>query len=346
MWALFQKEVSGFFSTVTGYVVLGVFLLVNGLLIWVFPWGLNILDGGYASLSSMFQLAPWILLFLIPAITMQSFSLEKKEGTLDLLFTRPVSLFQIVMAKYLASLLLTLIALLLTGIYYVSLILLGNPINNIDHGATLGSYAGLFLLGSSYAAIGIFTSSLSQNNIVAFILGVFICSWLYTAFNFIGNMIPFGSAGNFLLNLSMDSHYQSLSRGVIDSRDLIYFLSIISIFLLLAELNLTKGNLLSRITGSSNLENLGRNKRLALIFGLVLTVITILNVLYFSLAETDVAVVIAIIVFLFVSRIFSTILCIRISLVLNRRYQEWGIFGFLFPQVTLIILSFMNTKME
>jgi ABC-2 type transport system permease protein len=239
MWALFQKEVSGFFSTITGYVVIIVFLLINGLLTWVFPWNYNIPDGGYASLGPLFAISPWVLLFLIPAITMRSFSQEKKDGTLELLLTRPVSVLQIILSKYLAALFLIFIALVLTFPYYVSLIILGDPVGNIDHGATWGSYIGLFLLAASYASIGIFASSLSDNIIVAFLTGIFFCGWMYAAFGFIGNLFPIGGQGNIIIDFGMDPHYQSISRGVVDSRDLIYFFSIIIVFIALTNLKLT-----------------------------------------------------------------------------------------------------------
>lgn len=238
MWALFQKEISGFFSTITGYVVIIVFILINGLLTWVFPWSYNIPDGGYSSLSPLFNISPWVLLFLIPSITMRSFSQEKKDGTLELLFTRPISGLNIILSKYLAALFLVFIALLLTIPYYISIILLGDPIGNIDHGATWGSYTGLLLLAASYTAIGIFSSSLSDNIIVSFLTGIFFCGWMYAAFGFIGNLFPMGGTGNIILNFGMDNHFQSLSRGVIDSRDIIYFVSIILVFIAFTNLKL------------------------------------------------------------------------------------------------------------
>ncbi|MBN1117360.1 MAG: gliding motility-associated ABC transporter permease subunit GldF [Bacteroidales bacterium] len=239
MWPLFQKEVSGFFSSITGYVVIIVFLVINGLLVWVFPWNLNIIDGGYSSLAPMFQLSPWILLFLIPAITMKTFSQEKKDGTLDLLFTRPVSKLQIIGAKYFSALFLVFIALMLTLPYYITVILLGDPVGNIDHGATWGSYIGLFLLASAFTSIGIFSSTLSDNIVVAFIIGIFLCAWMYAAFSFVGNLFPMGKMGNILVNMGMDSHYLSLSRGVIDSRDLIYYFGVIALFIALSNTKLS-----------------------------------------------------------------------------------------------------------
>lgn len=242
MWALFQKEVSGFFSNITGYLVIVIFLIANGMLIWIFPWSNNILDGGYSTLKPFFIIAPWVLLFLIPAISMRSFSQEKKDGTLELLFTRPISTLNIVLSKYLASLFLVIISLILTLPFYISVIFLGDPVGNIDHGATWGSYIGLLFLAASYVAIGIFASSLSDNIIVSFLTGVFFCAWMYVAFSFVGNLFPLGGIGNILLNLGMDVHFQSLSRGVIDSRDLIYFISVIIVFIMLTNLKLKSRN--------------------------------------------------------------------------------------------------------
>jgi ABC-2 type transport system permease protein len=238
MWALFQKEISGFFSSLTGYIVITVFIVINGLFIWVFPGSMNILDNGYASLSPLFELSPWIFLFLIPAITMRSFAEEKKSGTLDLLLIRPVSYLQIVLSKYLSSLVLALLALLPTFIYYISVIIIGNPTGNIDHGATWGSYIGLIFLAAVYASIGIFSSSVTDNIIVSFLLGVFLCFLVYSGFNYIGNLFPVGGLGNFFISLGIDDHYKSISRGVVDSRDVTYFLSVIAIFTVFTNLKL------------------------------------------------------------------------------------------------------------
>jgi ABC-2 type transport system permease protein len=238
MWVLFQKEVSAFFSSLEGYLIVIVFMLINGLFMWVFPGGNNILEGGYSTIGSLFEISPWIFLFLIPAITMRSFSEEKKSGTLDVLFTRPISMIQIVMAKYLAAVALAIIALIPTLIYYISVIKLGSPEGNIDHGATWGSYIGLVLLAASYASIGIFSSTLSENIIVSFVSGVFLCFIAFSGFNYIGNLFSAGFAGTVFINLGIDAHYRSISRGVIDSRDLIYFLSVIAVFTLLSNLKL------------------------------------------------------------------------------------------------------------
>lgn len=238
MWALLKKEISGFFSSLTGYIVIIVFLILSGLFLWVFPGGTNIPDSGYADLKPLFEIAPWIFLFLIPAITMRAFAEEKKSGTLDLLFTRPLTNLQIVCGKYLSALLLSFLAIVPTFIYYISIILLGDVTGNIDHGATWGSYIGLLLLAASYTAIGLFSSTITDNIIVAFILSVFLCFIAYSGFDYLANLFPIGGVGNILQNLGIDAHYQSISRGVIDSRDLIYFSSVIAIFISLTNLKL------------------------------------------------------------------------------------------------------------
>lgn len=242
MKSLYIKEITGFFSSITGYIVVIVFLVINGLFIWVFPGEMNVLDAGYASLDTLFLIAPWVFLFLIPAITMRSFAEEKKSGNLDLLLTRPLSEFQIILAKYFAGVTLATIAILPTLIFYISLILLGNPAGNIDSGGTLGSYLGLFLLAAIYVSVGIFASSLTENTIVAFVLSVLLCFFLYEGFNSIGYLSLTGKTGNFLLNLGIDAHYKSIQRGVIDSRDLVYFLSVIILFLLFTKTKLRSYN--------------------------------------------------------------------------------------------------------
>lgn len=239
MWALLQKEISGFFSSLTGYIVIIVFLCVNGLFIWVFPGNMNILDSGFSNLSPLFTIAPWVFLFLVPAITMRSFAEEKKAGTLDLLLTRPLSNLQVILGKYFASVTLIILALVPVLFYYISVIRLGNPVGNIDHGAFWGSFIGLIFLAASYASIGILASVLTDNSIVSFLIAVFISFIVFSGFNYIGNLFPFGGIGNFLQNMGIEAHYMSISRGVIDSRDLIYFLSVSSIFIALTNLKLS-----------------------------------------------------------------------------------------------------------
>ncbi len=242
MRSLYLKEITGFFSSITGYIVVIVFLVVNGLFIWVFPGEMNVLDAGYASLDTLFIIAPWVFLFLIPAITMRSFAEEKKSGNLDLLRTRPLSEFQIILAKYFAGISVAGIAILPTLVFYFSLVLLGSPVGNIDSGGTFGSYLGLFLLAAIYVSIGIFASSLTENTIAAFVISVLLCFFLYQGFNSVGYLSLTGKTGNFILNLGIDAHFKSMQRGVIDSRDLVYFLSVIVLFLLFTKTKLRSHN--------------------------------------------------------------------------------------------------------
>lgn len=231
MLALFRKEISSFFSTLTGYVVMIVFLLANSLFIWIFPGEMNVLDSGYADLDTLFFLAPWVFLFLIPAITMRMFSDEKKSGTFELLFTRPISDFKIILAKYIASLVLVIFSLLPTLVFFISVYLLGNPPGNLDIGGFWGSFIGLFFLAGIYAAIGIFTSSLTDNAIVSFILSLLISFVLYIGFDFISALPVFHAINDIIIRLGINEHYRSMSRGVIDSRDMVYYLSTITLFI-------------------------------------------------------------------------------------------------------------------
>jgi ABC-2 type transport system permease protein len=231
MWSLFQKEIKGFFSSLTGYVVIIVFLLLNSLFMWVFPGQMNVLDSGYSNLDSLFSLAPWVFMFLVPAITMRMISEEKRSGTLELLFTRPLNEFQIVMAKFLAAWTLVIISILPTLIFYLSVYLLGSPVGNIDTGGTWGSYIGLVFLGGIYAAIGLFASSMTENQIASFIIAVLFVFLFYMGFGFLASLGKTGVTSLFIEKFGIDFHYQSISRGVVDSRDLLYFLSTIFLFL-------------------------------------------------------------------------------------------------------------------
>jgi ABC-2 type transport system permease protein len=230
MWALFKKEISGFFSSLTGYLVIVVFLLLNSLFMWIVPGQFNVIENGYATMDSLFATAPWVFLFLVPAICMRMFSEEKRTGTLDLLFTRPVSELQIIMAKFLASWTLVLCSLIPTFIYFWSVSRLGSPPGNMDMGGTWGSYIGLYFLGGIYAAIGLFASSLTGNQIVAFILGVFLSFLMYLGFEFLSGIAGSGSTAFLISRLGISYHYNSISRGVIDSRDMLYFTGVIFLF--------------------------------------------------------------------------------------------------------------------
>ncbi len=235
MFSLLRKEVSGFFSSLIGYISIAVFLLVNSLFLLVFPGDLNVIDSGYADLEPLFFLAPWVFLFLVPAITMRSFAEEKRTGTIELLFTRPLTDLSIVLAKYFAGLVLVLFSLLPTLLYYLSVYLLGDPVGCIDTGGTWGSYLGLFFLAAIYVAVGIFASSLTDNQIVAFILAVLLSFLLYLGFDFIGQLEALKSIDRAVMGLGVNEHYRSISRGVVDSRDLLYFVGVVAIFILLTK---------------------------------------------------------------------------------------------------------------
>jgi len=229
MKALLFREIKSFFSSPIGYLVIALFLLLNGLFLWVFEGDFNILNSGFADLSPFFKLAPWILIFLIPAVTMKSFSDENKQGTIELLFTKPLAIWEIVVGKFLGAFFLIILAILPTLVYVFVISSFGQPVGNIDLGSTMGSYFGLLFLIAAYTAIGIFTSTLSDNQIVAFIIAVFCCFVFY--FGFDGMASFFQDNNRFIAALGMDYHFKSMSRGVIDTRDVIYFLSITILFL-------------------------------------------------------------------------------------------------------------------
>lgn len=230
MYSIFKKEIRSFLSSLIAYVVIIVFLLIVGLFTWVFADG-NILAQGYSSLDTLFFMAPWIFIFLISAITMRSFSEEINQGTFEILSTKPITDFQIILGKYLAAVCLVAFSVLPTLLYFYSVYQLGLPKGNIDMGATWGSYIGLILLGGCYASIGVFSSAATSNQIVAFVLGMFLCFFFYVGFQQISNLSLFGGWDSFIQNLGIQYHYDSISRGVVDSRDLVYFGSLISFFL-------------------------------------------------------------------------------------------------------------------
>jgi ABC-2 type transport system permease protein len=240
MFVLLKKEISGFLNSILGYVVIAVFLLVNGLFLWVFPIESNILDYGYASIDGLFLIGPFVFLFLIPAITMRFFAEEKKSGTIELLMTRPLTDLQVIMAKYFAGLILVIISILPTLIYFLSVYQLGFPRGNIDTGGMWGSYIGLLFLGASFVAIGLFASSISDNQIISFILAVLFSGFIYVGFEFIYGLDLFGQADLLVKTLGISSHYSAMSKGVIDTRDVIYFLSLIAFFILLTKFSIEK----------------------------------------------------------------------------------------------------------
>lgn len=237
MLPILKKEFNSFFASPIAYLVIGIFLLVNGLFLWVFNDDFNILNAGFADLNNFFLLAPWVLLFLIPAITMKTFADEFSTGTIEILKTRPVTNWQIVLGKFFAALLLIVIAIIPTFVYAYSISQLVDSTGNVDFGSIIGSYLGLFLLASSYAAIGLFTSTLSKNQIVAFLIGVFIAFFLYYGFDAIADL--FGNSSYTVKLFGMNEHFKSIGRGVIDTRDILYFLSITIFFLFMTKQKLS-----------------------------------------------------------------------------------------------------------
>ncbi|MEI2675840.1 MAG: gliding motility-associated ABC transporter permease subunit GldF [Chitinophagaceae bacterium] len=235
MIAIFRKELNVFFSSLIGYIAITIFLIANGLFAWVFP-ETNILDDGYATLDSFFNFAPWILMFLIPAITMRSFAEEKNSGTIEFITTRPITDMQIIFGKYLAALVLVIFAVLPTVLYYFTVSALASPAGNVDTGGIIGSYIGLILLGATFVSIALFTSSITNNQIVAFIAGMFACFFFYLAFNSL-SLIPafIGTADKYFNAISINRHYLNISKGYIDLRDVIYFSSMIGIFILMTK---------------------------------------------------------------------------------------------------------------
>ena len=232
---MFRKELNVFFSSLIGYIAITIFLIANGLFAWVFP-ETNILDDGYATLDSFFNFAPWILMFLIPAITMRSFAEEKNSGTIEFITTRPITDMQIIFGKYLAALVLVIFAVLPTVLYYFTVSALASPAGNVDTGGIIGSYIGLILLGATFVSIALFTSSITNNQIVAFIAGMFACFFFYLAFDSL-SLIPafIGTADKYFNAISINRHYLNISKGYIDLRDVIYFSSMIGIFILMTK---------------------------------------------------------------------------------------------------------------
>jgi ABC-2 type transport system permease protein len=230
MWPVFTKEINSFFNSLMAYIIIGVFLVSMGLIIWVFP-DTSVLQYGFADLDALFTLAPYVFMFLIPAITMRMFSEEKKAGTLELLYTRPLRDSDIILGKYLASVAIVLIALAPTLLYYFTVYYLGSPVGNIDTAGTMGSYIGLILLGGVFAAIGLFASSLTENQVIAFVVAVFLCFIIYSGFGSLAALGSLRPVATFIDQLGILYHYQALSKGLVDSRDVIYFVSMAALAL-------------------------------------------------------------------------------------------------------------------
>ncbi len=228
---IFKKEVSSFFTSLTGYIVVAVFLIANSLFLWVFPGEYNVLDSGYANLDTFFFMAPWIFLFLVPAITMRLFSDERRTGTIEILYTGPMTNLQIISAKYVAGIALVIFSLIPSLIFFISVGVLGNPMWDIDTGAFWGSFLGLFFLASVYVAVGVFASSLTDNQIIAFLAAMLISFFFYIGFEAISNLDLWGNFRDIIDNLGIAAHYKSMSRGVLDTRDLIYFIAVSALFI-------------------------------------------------------------------------------------------------------------------
>lgn len=240
MLSIFRKEINAFFSSLVGYIVIGVFLIILGLIIFVFP-DTSLLNYSYATMDQLFSIAPQIFMFLIPAVTMRSFAEEQQSGTIELLVTRPLKDIDIVLGKFFASLTLIVFALLPTILYYVTVYQLGSPKGNLDSGAIMGSYIGLLFLAMAFVAIGIFASSLSRNQIIAFILATFLCFFFYSGFDYISTLPGFvGKIDDVIQMIGIDYHYDSISRGILDTRDLIYFLSLVGAFIFLTKVSLER----------------------------------------------------------------------------------------------------------
>ena len=235
MLAVLSKEIHSFLNSMIAYLVIGVFLVATGLFMWVLPES-SVLDYGYADMQTLFSIAPWMFLFLIPAITMRTFAEEKKSGTIELLLTKPITDLQLIIGKYLACLSLTLLALLPTLVYYFSVYRLGNPVGNIDSAAVTGSYLGMLFLAGIFTAIGIFASAITENQIVAFIVAVFFCFLIYAGFDYLAAIDVWGTTSYIISQLGVSFHYSALSKGLVDSRDVLYFVSIAALFLLATKL--------------------------------------------------------------------------------------------------------------
>lgn len=225
------KEFRSFLNSLIAYMVMAVFLTAMGLLTWVFP-DTSVLDYGFADMGTLFSLAPYVFIFLIPAITMRSFAEERKSGTLELLLTKPLSDWDIVLGKFLACFFLVIVAITPTLIYYFSIRQLGNPIGNIDTSGVMGSYVGLLLLSAIFCSIGLLASSVTPNQIVAFILAAFLCFIIFSGFHSVSSLPALSSMAVGVKQLGILQHYETLSKGLIDSRDVIYFISVTVLMLL------------------------------------------------------------------------------------------------------------------
>lgn len=230
MITILTKEINEFLNSLVAYIAIGIFLTANGLILWVLP-ETNVLDYGYATLDPLFSLGPYVYLFLIPAITMRSFAEEKRNGTMEMLYTLPLRSWDIIAGKYLSSVVLVLFSLLPTVLYYYTLHQLGNPPGNLDTSGIIGSYLGLFLLGAVFSAIGLFSSALTDNQIISFIVAAFLCFMMYDGLQAVASIDIWGSWSYYLEQFGISFHYLSMSKGVLDLSDLAYFFGVIYILL-------------------------------------------------------------------------------------------------------------------
>lgn len=240
MLAIFKKEIRSFFSSLIGYLIIGLFLLITGLFLWVFKGDFNIFDYGFADLSAFFLLAPWIFLFLIPALTMKSFSEEKSLGTIELLLIKPISSLQLVLGKFFGVLFLCIIAVIPTIVYAFALADLGTVVGNYDNGIILGSYFGLLFLMGAYVAIGIFASSISKNQILSFVLAILFSFLVFYGFEAFSSVFSDGKFQRSIASWGAKYHFESVARGILETKDLLYFFSLTLFFLVLTKLNLEK----------------------------------------------------------------------------------------------------------
>lgn len=237
MFTIFRKEINLFFSSLIAYLVIAVFLIINGIFLWLLP-DTNILDTGYATLEQLFTIAPWVFMFLVPAITMRSFAEEQKTGTIEILATKPISDVEIVLGKFFAGVALVTIAILPTAIYFYSVYVLANPVGNLDVAATMGSYIGLIFIGATYVSMGIFASSLTDNQIVSFILALLFCFLSYAFLDWLQGIPALRNLEWIISYIGLQTHYNGISKGAIDSRDVVYFVSFIGLFILFTKTRL------------------------------------------------------------------------------------------------------------
>ncbi|MEK6480671.1 gliding motility-associated ABC transporter permease subunit GldF [Catalinimonas sp. 4WD22] len=235
MWQLFVKEINTYLNSLIAYIVIAVFLTGIGLLMWVFP-ETSILQYGFADMYTLFSLSPYVFMFLIPAITMRSFAEEKKSGTMELLLTQPISDLQLILGKLFASWLIIIFALVPTLVYYFTVYQLGSPVGNVDSAGVAGSYVGLILLAGVFTSIGIFASAITENQVIAFILAVFFCFLLFSGLSSLASLDIWGNTNYMISQIGILYHYEAMSRGLIDSRNLIYFFSVMVLMILLTQL--------------------------------------------------------------------------------------------------------------